>query len=399
MIILDTNILWNQTPEGGSSDLLRAIRAFAGERVAIPWMVMEELAAQQAIKYQNQYKRAADAVQALREATPWSLDLPLGPSQPDEVRQSWRQRWATVVDVIPTSAEALREAVFREANGLRPCKPETKLKTGGRDVAIWLSAVEYARANPAETVYFVSGNTKDFGDSATFPAPMDADVAGLTDRFELMLSLDDVMAKFAPETTTDEAAVRALLTEDRVIRQLVNEATTQGWLPMDGTFACTTHGFDGQPVIAPADGWVTAGPSEVVEVESLRSYRIGEREWCLGVVQYRLTGLALMGARADWASCLLRASVSLTLNDAEPQLTVLRADRPEPVSDEMFRRLALPQYRMTGTEEAMMREIRHNIASSAVPNLHPLRGPRAYEGALARKNGDGIGRPRPPFAE
>jgi hypothetical protein len=36
LIILDTNILWNQTPEGGSSDLLRAIRAFAGERVAIP---------------------------------------------------------------------------------------------------------------------------------------------------------------------------------------------------------------------------------------------------------------------------------------------------------------------------------------------------------------------------
>jgi predicted ribonuclease YlaK len=84
LIILDTNILWNQTPEGGSSDLLRAIRAFAGERVAIPWMVMEELAAQQAIKYQNQCKRAADAVQALREATPLSVDLPHGPCEPDE---------------------------------------------------------------------------------------------------------------------------------------------------------------------------------------------------------------------------------------------------------------------------------------------------------------------------
>jgi hypothetical protein len=168
---------------------------------------------------------------------------------------------------------------------------------------------------------------------------------------------------------------------------------------MDGEFACTTHGFDGEPMIAPAHGWVTAGPSEIVEVESLRSYRIGEQEWCLGVVQYRLTGLAITGGRTDWASCLLRASVSLTLNDAEPQLTVLRADRPEPVSHEMFRRLALPQYRMTSAEEAMMQGIRHNIASSAVPNLHPLRGPRAYEGALARKNSDSIGAPRAPFAE
>lgn len=398
MIILDTNILWNQTPEGGSADLLRAIRVCAGERVAVPWMVMEELAAQQAIKYQDQYKRAADAVQALREATPWGLDLPLGPCEPDEVRKSWRQRWGTVVDVIPTSAEALREAVFREANGLRPCKPATKVKTGGRDVAIWLSAVEYARANPAETVYFVSGNTKDFGDGEAFPAPMDKDVAGLGDRFRLMLSLDDVMAKFAPETTTDEAAVRALLTEGRVIGQLVNEATTQGWLPMDGAFTCTTHGFDGEPMISPAHGWVTAGPSEVVEVESLRSYRVGEREWCLGVVQYQLTGLVIMGARTDWASCLLRASVSLTLNDAEPQLTVLRADRPEPVSAEVFRQLALPQHQMTSTQEATMEAIRQNVAS-VVPDLHPLRGPRAYEGALARANGAYIGRSRVPFAE
>jgi hypothetical protein len=49
--------------------------------VIIPWMVMEELTAQQAIKYQNQYKRAADAIQAPCEASCGAAGrLPAGPA-------------------------------------------------------------------------------------------------------------------------------------------------------------------------------------------------------------------------------------------------------------------------------------------------------------------------------
>ncbi|MFF8939148.1 hypothetical protein ACF08O_31395 [Streptomyces paradoxus] len=46
MIILDTNILWRFTAEESSADVLRAIQAVGGERVSVPWVVMEGLAAQ-----------------------------------------------------------------------------------------------------------------------------------------------------------------------------------------------------------------------------------------------------------------------------------------------------------------------------------------------------------------
>ncbi|MGJ3558889.1 PIN domain-containing protein [Streptomyces sp. INA 01156] len=256
MIILDTNILRGLTPEDGSTDLLRAIRAVGGERVAVPWVVMEELAAQQALKYQEQHARAAEAVKALRETTPWGLDVPLGPSEPEEVRKHWRLQWGTVVEVIPTSPQAFQEAAFREANQLRPCRVVKGLKIGSRDAAIWLTAVEYAQTHPDETVYFVSGNTKDFGDGTSYPAPMDKDVAGMTDRFRILPSMSDVIAEFATETTTDEAAVRALLEQPQTGSQLVNAATQYGLLAMDGSFECTISGGPGsEPLIVAADGW------------------------------------------------------------------------------------------------------------------------------------------------
>jgi hypothetical protein len=71
----------------------------------------------------------------------------------------------------PTSEAALGEAEFRESNVLPPCKAIVindrgeQVKTGCRDAAIWLTAVEYAREHPEKTVYFVSRDTKDFGDA------------------------------------------------------------------------------------------------------------------------------------------------------------------------------------------------------------------------------------------
>ncbi|MGW3728328.1 PIN domain-containing protein [Streptomyces sp. NPDC000851] len=71
------------------------------------------------------------------------------------------------------------ESALREANGVAPCKVNDggkQTKTGFRDTAIWMSAIEYARINPEETVYFVSSNTRDFGDGTAYPDPMDQDV-------------------------------------------------------------------------------------------------------------------------------------------------------------------------------------------------------------------------------
>ncbi|MZD19176.1 MULTISPECIES: PIN domain-containing protein [Streptomyces] len=386
MIILDTNIFWGLTPEDSGADFLRAIKAVGGERVAVPWMVLEELVAQQAIKHEQSHAKAIEAFKALQENTPWGLDLPLGRSEPEEVRRTWRQRWRTVVEQIPTSAEAMREALFREANLLRPCRLVKGAKVGSRDAAIWLSAVEYAKKNPSETVYFVSANTKDFGDGATFPSPMDKDVAGMEDRFRLLPGMADVVSQFATERTTDETAVRTLLAEKRILSQLLTAATDGGWLPMDGSFDCTAGiGPSRDLVVVPADGWVTAGQTMVADIEAMQSYSIGEQEWCLAVVQCRLIGLITWEDATAWASCQFAASVLLSLDEDEPQLTLLRTERPQPVSADVYRSLPLPPKPMTAKEEAMMQTIRESLGTRLyTPRSQWSRLSRAYEGAVLR---------------
>ncbi|MFB6961856.1 hypothetical protein ACFCYB_33960 [Streptomyces sp. NPDC056309] len=137
-------------PQSSSADLLRTIKMVGSDRVGAPWMVMEELAAQQAIKYQELHERAAQALEALRQATPWGGGLPvqLGCCDTERAREHWRSVWGDLVEVIPTSDKAVRQALFREANCLAPCRESKSQKIGSRDAAIWLSAVEYATEHP-----------------------------------------------------------------------------------------------------------------------------------------------------------------------------------------------------------------------------------------------------------
>lgn len=84
------------------------------------------------------------------------------------------------------------------------------VKTGSRDAAIWLTAVEYAREHPDETVYFVSKNTNDFGDGSSYKgrARLWRDIQELGDRFKHYASLDPVVAEFTQPTEVDDALVQ-----------------------------------------------------------------------------------------------------------------------------------------------------------------------------------------------
>ncbi|GAB2835817.1 hypothetical protein GCM10027073_74220 [Streptomyces chlorus] len=400
MIILDTNILWGLTPEDSSADLLRAIRSVAGERVAVPWVVMEELAAQRAIKYQEQHARATAAIDALRETTPWSLGSPLGPCEPNDVRKDCRERWSTVLDVIETSYSAFREAAFREANCLPPCKIHKSEKIGSRDAAIWLSAIEYAKQHPEEQIYFVSNNTRDFGDGTAYPDPMDKDVAGLTNTFRHYRNMDELVAEFATAVPTDETALRTLLEKPKIRSQLVNTATEIGCLPMDGTFNCTIADADGVLMVVPAYGWFTGGRLTVDEVKALQSYRIGDQEWFMATVRWQLTGFVNADRATTWGACRLTTTVLLVPSTSDPRLTILRADWPQPVTAEVFQSIDFPPLEFSEAAEDAMQTMRESLAASIRPDLHPLRGPRAYEGAWARARRAGaVGVPRTPIGE
>ncbi|MGW3381982.1 PIN domain-containing protein [Streptomyces albogriseolus] len=217
MIILDTNILTKSGIDSATTDLVKIIRSSGIERVAVPWVVLEELTAHRAVPYRRKYEAAEAALRSLTEGTPWPIRVPLPQMDLQRFQDEWREKWLDVVDVVPTSEAVLKQALMREANLLPPCKQVTineggdTAKIGGRDAAIWLTAVEYAREHPDETVYFVSKNTTDFGDGVAFPYPMNEDLTGIEDRFVLLTTWYDVMGSShsGPTTPTRPRCVRS----------------------------------------------------------------------------------------------------------------------------------------------------------------------------------------------
>ncbi|MFI6494681.1 PIN domain-containing protein [Streptomyces sp. NPDC050564] len=135
-----------------------------------------------------------------------------------------------MVDETPTSKTALREAAYREAKVLPPCKAIVinergdEVKTGGRDAAIWLPAVQYAREHPEKKVYFVSQNTKDFGKGTAYPPLMKKDREGLRDRFIHLTALDEVVKMFTEPAGVDEEQVRAVLSDSESLKTISADA-------------------------------------------------------------------------------------------------------------------------------------------------------------------------------
>ncbi|MFI2434658.1 PIN domain-containing protein [Streptomyces sp. NPDC018693] len=386
MIILDTSILRSFSPESSSADLLRAIRALEAEQVAVPWMVLEELTAQQAIKYREKYDAAAQAVEALRQVYPLPLEVPLGPCEADEVRIHWRNKWREVVDEVKTSEQVLREAAVREANNLAPCKTAKGFKTGFRDAAIWLSAVEYAREHPDVTVYFVSANTNDFGKGAPYPSPMDEDLAGLEGRFVHLISMDEVADQFTEPATPDEALAVRILTSRNVTEAVFQAAHETLALPLDGSFPCTVStGLAGENAVVPAVGWSTS-KVRFGEIESMQAYRIGDHEWYTAVVRWSLGGAVLadvQGKASTWGGCAWTTSVLFTPSIDEPRLTVLRDDTPRALSDDEFKALEMPISQPTPIEKAVQELARAASLAVTLPGFQGVS--RAYEGAILRK--------------
>ncbi|MFG2370501.1 PIN domain-containing protein [Streptomyces sp. NPDC048504] len=376
MIILDTSILRSFSPGSSSADLLRAIRALHIQEVAVPWMVLEELVAQQAVKYREKYEKTVQAVEAPRAATPWRYEVPIGSCDLDRVRSHWRAEWLNVVDQIPTSADALREGLFREANNLPPCRTVKDLKIGARDAAIWLSAVEYARERPEETVYFVSGNTNDFGSGESYPFPMDEDLAGLDDRFVHLTNMDEVATHFTERVATDRAAAESILASGEAASSVVSATYESLPLPMDGTFQVTVPTqFVGEFNVIPAEGWMTTSAA-FRSAENIQTYRIGNHEWCTAVVQWHLGGVVFGGGSPVSGGCSWTTSVLFTLSTTEPRLTVLRAETPQPLTVEEFEALGLPTTQMTSAEANTLYQLFDS---------HRWGLPRAYEGSLIRK--------------
>ncbi|MFE7077900.1 PIN domain-containing protein [Streptomyces sp. NPDC057620] len=346
MIILDTCILRSCGLESSSAEVLRAIRTAGVEGVSVPWMVMEELCAQYAVKYRKQHEAAAQALQSLGNVTPWGLSVRLPDVDLERVRDHWRKQWASVVDLVPTSGEALRQGAFREANALPPCRDDGR-KTGARDAAIWLSAIEYARAHEDEKVYFVSENTRDFGDGTSYTGAMADDVDGLGDRFVHLTGVGEVIDRFTEPADTDMDVIRQVLSSPEALRSIKEAAGRLGGaseMDMDILEALKLPGFrcSTGSSLTPVEQslalrWAVPEVSaQIGEITAAESYRVGEQVWCVATVRWLIGGLALLEAGISKAACAWETRLLFALHSEDPRLNVLRSSPLQPVSEAEF---------------------------------------------------------------
>ncbi|MFB7609832.1 PIN domain-containing protein [Streptomyces gardneri] len=383
MIILDACIIRALGLKDSSADLLRALRA-VGERVAIPWMVAEELVAQRVILHQEAHAAADAALEAVARHTPWNPKMQVEGADADRVRGYWQGAYETIAETLSPSPTAMRDALYREANVLPPCKSQGKGKTGARDALIWLTAVEYAREYPEETVCFVSGNTRDFGKGSPYAPPMAQDVADLGDRFVHLTTLDEVIKRFTKPGETDEALAAEILGSPTVRREI--GAAAENLLGSQGEiFPCTTLGREvgHETAVMPGQGWVSARAS-LRSVDEVRAYRIGEHEWYTAIVRWCISGVAYFGEgefSAGSAGSSWTTSVLFTPDAANPRVTILRHDLPLPLSTEEFTSLGLT---FAVTSLAPLVDNLQRFAQ-VVEQLTPRKLPRAYEGALVKQ--------------
>ncbi|MEU6631648.1 PIN domain-containing protein [Streptomyces parvus] len=330
MIILDTCVIRGMPLDGSDAHLLRAVRETSTERVAIPWMVMEERAAQLAIKYRETYDKAAQALEQLRAVSPTRPPLLDGPDE-EGVRDRCRAELEEFAEILPTNEAALREGLYREANSLPPAGMKKAEKVGARDVVIWLSAVEYARSNPDETVYFVSGNTKDFtAGNGPYPSPMDKDIDGLGDRFVHLPQLAGLLELVAPPVEVDPERVTELL--PACVDHFQYVALTQ-W---GGVFSAAMSPFpvlrQSTGLVGSSEGW--AGPTTPprlvpLQVSDVEGYRLGDQEWCIASVKWQVMGLLWVAGTLDVGCCTWETRIMMPLVEDGPSPRIVRSERPE----------------------------------------------------------------------
>lgn len=358
MIILDTCVIRGMTRDGTEWHLLRAIKEAGRDRVAVPWMVLEERAAQLALKYTEAHENASAALRQLQRETPGGVPA-LGDPDPEAVRAHWRERLGELVEVLPTSEASLREGMFREANVLppansipHPTKENRILKLGARDVAIWLSAVEYARAHPEETVYFVSSNTRDFGKgSGAYPPPMDKDVEGIGDRFKHLTSLADLLKLIAPTVEVTSQQVEKFLP---AYAGHVREAAKARWGGPDiSAYSDRSHqavlarwgaptrstAIPGFPAlvqesgeVAEAECWLSPRNDlhvKALQVHQVQGYQLGDQEWCTATVQWQFIGLALVANTMSRVCCTWTTPIVMALMEDAPSPRIVATNRPK----------------------------------------------------------------------
>ncbi|WP_143671171.1 PIN domain-containing protein [Streptomyces sp. Ru87] len=336
ILILDTNAVRMLNPNGSNADVLRIIAKSGTTKVAVPDMVLQEMVAQQVIEYRDAYDRAEVAVKRVRgrhpESAPVFASFHRGPDV-ESVREGWKRQYRAIFDLIPTTGEVAFKALVREANGEKPAKliekQGEKKKEGARDVAIWLSVIDYMRENPNEHVYFVTNNSRDFGNGIEWPSPMDLDVYGMEDRITLLQDMDAVISTLTEKLQASELSSEASAALE-VLSQTIGELAIKELRGRSQPVSIISE-FDrgGNFKRGSFRRWVAPPDGELFTVSNVTGHKIGDSVWFVADVEWLLWGVAqfyVPNRTAAPAACIWETRVLMTTSGEEKPAIV--SDRP-----------------------------------------------------------------------
>ncbi|MFD4667999.1 PIN domain-containing protein [Streptomyces halstedii] len=325
MIIFDTNAVNLLPPEGSRADFIRKLRQSKHHRVAIPAMVLEELAAHQAKFYPDKYMAVRNTLARLQEVLPWVVESSLEPLDLERLLDHWRGRYSEIFEVIETSEDIARRALAREAMCLPPAKRDKARAEGARDVAIWFSVLEFLKENPDEHVYFVTDNSTDFGDGTAYRYPMDEDVRGVEDRLSLLKDFDQVVSRFSTKVSGKDAEAAA----DKLLRSLsVRGRVAQTALEVISSPAGFV-GLGAGDMTVEWNEWLSQPEVDLLGVNDVTGHEIEGDVWYTANATWLLHGLANdSGAGAQYVSCVWQMKVLFSARDEEETPTVLTRQEP-----------------------------------------------------------------------
>ncbi|MEV4190905.1 PIN domain-containing protein [Streptomyces toxytricini] len=326
LIIFDTNAVNLLPPSGLRADIIRKLRQSGHHKVAVPWMVMEELVAHQTKHYPDKYRAVVNILAKLREALPWEANSSLEPLDLNRLVAHWRSAYEEIFEVIDTSGDAARKALAREAMALPPAKATKERSEGGRDAAVWFSILEYLKENPDEEVCFVTNNTKDFSDGATYPYPMNEDVRGLEGRLTRLTDFDAVVSKFTKEVSGRDAEaaaeelLRSLSVRDRVSRTAVEVLSSPvGFVGLDTAKGAVQW-----------RQWLASPEAELLSIADVLGHEIEGSVWYTANTRWLLHGVAINGDDEDvrYVSCVWEMKVLFSANGGDEAPTLLTPGEP-----------------------------------------------------------------------
>ncbi|ANJ12149.1 hypothetical protein Spa2297_34360 (plasmid) [Streptomyces parvulus] len=327
LIVFDTNAVNLLPPSGPRADIIRKLRQSGHHKVAVPWMVMEEMVAHQTKHYPAKYQAAVNTLAKLRDVLPWDLESSLEPLDLQRFAGHWRDVYEEIFEVIDTSEDAARMALAREAMGLPPAKQSKERSEGARDVAVWFSILEYLKKHPDEEICFVTANTKDFGDGAAYPYPMNEDLRGLEDRLTRLTSFDDVVAKFTKEVSGQEAEAAA----DELLRSLAVRARVASTAVEVLSSPSGFVGLDAAETSVQWRQWLASPETELLSIADVTGHEIEGNVWYTANTRWLLYGAAIDGdhdGQTRYVSCVWEMKVLFSANGKEERPTLLTPGEP-----------------------------------------------------------------------